>query len=318
MQAMFSRAHLTGMATSLADERRSPSWRLRRSLMRRAWSTAPPHARVALLVLGFLAIGLRAAAHPAVGIVVDGQGAVFYSDTVQVWRIAPDGSKSIAVPDVHTHELWLAADGSLFGEHLRYVDRRWEHRVWKRSPDGMVTDHIGMRSGFREDYRDFFFARDARGAMYWLDGRSPAAVRTRLDNGPIRTIAELPGKDPVWLAATPDGSVLFSSQGSIWRLLADGRLTHLSDAVSRSRNRYAVMGLAEDARGNVYAAAYADRAVRRLTPSGQVTTVTTTPEPWGPTGVAAAADGTLWILEASVTNAQRVRRIDRSGRVRVY
>lgn len=46
-----------------------------------------------------------AAAHPAINAVIDPQSAVFFSDTRQVWRIAQDGTKSVAVPDVHTHEL---------------------------------------------------------------------------------------------------------------------------------------------------------------------------------------------------------------------
>jgi hypothetical protein len=85
------------------------------------------------------------------------KGVVFFTDTQRVWRIAPDGTKSVVVPDVHTHELYVDADGNLFGEHLRYVNERWEHRVWKRSPDGTVTEVIAMRSGFRDDHRDFFF-----------------------------------------------------------------------------------------------------------------------------------------------------------------
>jgi sugar lactone lactonase YvrE len=78
------------------------------------------------------------------------------------------------------------------------------------------------------------------------------------------------------------------------------------------------MGLSTDTSGNLYAAAYGDRAVRRITPSGEVTTVATVPMMWGPTGVAVALDGAIWVLEASVTNAQRVRRVDPSGRVRVF
>lgn len=112
--------------------------------------------------------------------------------------------------------------------------------------------------------------------------------------------------------------MLLSSYGLIWRIAADGTSRPLPDTASGSRDRHAVMGMTEDKSGNVYAAAFADRAVRRITPAGQVTTVTTTPESWGPTGVAVASDGTLWVLEASATNEQRVRRIDPSGRVRVY
>jgi DNA-binding beta-propeller fold protein YncE len=49
-----------------------------------------------------------------------------------------------------------------------------------------------------------------------------------------------------------------------------------------------------------------------------VTTVATTPRDWKPTGVAVAPDGALWVLEASSTNAQRVRRIAPDGSSRIF
>src|SRR5215831_15591660 len=67
-------------------------------------------------------------AHPAIGVVMDATGAVYYTDTAQVWRIGPDGAKSIVVPNVHTHELWLDHEGNLFGVHEMGGDG-WSHRV---------------------------------------------------------------------------------------------------------------------------------------------------------------------------------------------
>lgn len=276
--------------------------------------------RPAIVALGLVMIAFPriAAGHPAVGVVIDRQGAVFFTDTQHVWRIAPDGRKSVAVPDVHTHELYIDADGNLFGEHLRYVNERWEHRVWKRSPAGTVTDVIAMRSGFRDDHRDFFFARDARGAMYWLERGTPVSLNRRVGAEAIQTVTKLTVKDPGWLSITPRGAALLSSYGVAWRVTVDGAAMQLPASVSRSRDRYAIMGLTEDGAGNVYVAAYADGVVRRVTPSGQVATVATSPRPWAPTGIAVAPDGTLWVLEAAVTNEQRVRRIDPNGRVQVY
>lgn len=46
-------------------------------------------------------------AHPPVGIVMDRSGVVYYSDLERVWKIEPDGRKTVAVPDAHTHELDL-------------------------------------------------------------------------------------------------------------------------------------------------------------------------------------------------------------------
>src|SRR5262245_59205077 len=74
-----------------------------------------------------------ALAHPGVGIVINSKGTVFYTDLVQVWRIATDGNRSVAVPNVHTHELYIDAHDNLYGEHLWYEGpstNRWGHRVW--------------------------------------------------------------------------------------------------------------------------------------------------------------------------------------------
>jgi hypothetical protein len=69
-----------------------------------------------LLVL----LSLPVMAHPGVGIVQDSRGNVFLTDLKQVWKIAPDGQRSVAVPNVHTHELILDKDDNLYGEHLWY------------------------------------------------------------------------------------------------------------------------------------------------------------------------------------------------------
>jgi hypothetical protein len=91
------------------------------------------------IILAALVLPAAAMAHPGVGIVEDSAGNVFYTDLAQVWRIAPDGTKTVAVPKVHTHELAIDADNTLYGEHLWYngeTANTWGHRVWKRAPDG--------------------------------------------------------------------------------------------------------------------------------------------------------------------------------------
>src|SRR5687768_16174030 len=96
-----------------------------------------------------LAAAVPARAHPGVGIVMDRQGYVFYTDLQHVWRIAPNGGKSIAVRDVHTHELSMDGAGNLFGEDSEYLGGdRWRTRVWRRAPDGRMTDVIPWTDGF--------------------------------------------------------------------------------------------------------------------------------------------------------------------------
>ncbi len=274
-----------------------------------------------VVVVGLLAFAGRpavAAAHPAVGIVVARDGTVYYSDTVQVWAIAPDGTRTIVVRDVHTHELRLDDDGTLYGEHLAYNGGQWSHRVWRRSPQGQVSDVVPTRPGFLSDVNDFSFHVDAAGLVYWLEGSAPARLRTRAGSGAAVTRASLDLTNASWLAVSRAGTVFVSEGGLVWRVRPNRPAERLPDGLSRSRDRLAVMGMSAADDGTLYVAAYADRAVRRWRPGGGIATIVTTPAGWGPTGVAVAADGAIWVLEASDRNAQRVRRVGPDGQVRVF
>ncbi|MEJ0031960.1 MAG: hypothetical protein WDO15_16965 [Bacteroidota bacterium] len=54
----------------------------------------------------FVLISASAFGHPGIGIVEDSRSNIFYTDLSKVWKVTPDGRKSIVVQDVHTHELF--------------------------------------------------------------------------------------------------------------------------------------------------------------------------------------------------------------------
>jgi len=279
------------------------------------------------VVLG-LATGLAAPAiaHPGVGIVMDRLGNVFYTDLAQVWKIAPDGRKTVAVRGVHTHELCLDAEGNLYGEHLWYEGERtdrWGHRVWRLGTDGKLVDIVPAREGFRRDYS---FVRDAAGNMYWTEGEGPLRVRRRSPDGTLTTVGKCAScRAGGWMAARPEGSVLFLDQGDLREMDSGGALRmlakHLGARVMTQvqvGDRHLVMGIWTDEAGNAYAAIYGARQVKRISPKGDVQVVATSGFPWSPTGGLVAPNGDLWLLEYSLTNAARVRRIGKNGRERVF
>lgn len=151
-----------------------------------------------------------------------------------------------------------------------------------------------------------------------MEGSRPATLRMRAPGAEVRTLASFDFTNQSWLSVAPDGTAYVSENGAVWRVRRGGAAERLAAGLSTSRERMAVMGVAQTPDGGIVVAAYDDRAVRRLSPSGAVTTVTTTPSGWAPTGVADGPDGAVWILEASESNAQRVRRVAPDGSIRVF
>ena len=179
-----------------------------------------------LLVLFFAASAL---AHPGIGIVMDSRGNVFYTDLKHVWKIAPDGTKSIAVRNVHTHELSIDAEDNLFGEHLWYegdATRKWGHRVWRLDRVGKLTDVIPAREGFLSNYS---FVRDRAGNMYWVDRDRDNTLMKRAPDGSLSSIARKAGvRDVRWLTVTPEGTVYLIDLLDIRRITPQGRINTIA------------------------------------------------------------------------------------------
>ena len=281
-------------------------------------------ALCALVFVAAAAAPTVASAHPSVSVVMDSKGNVFYSDLNRVWMLAPDGQKSIAVPNVHSHELFIDRNDNLYGEHLWYTGstKKWSHRVWKREPDGTISDVIPVTEGFREDYS---FVRDTAGSMYLKALHRPLRITKRSASGTTTLLSSGPFSDIRWMVAGNDGALYLVDSVHLKKILPDGRVVILAPSIaSRSVSRlnvgarHAVMGLWMDGRANVYAANYGAGSVKRVSPSGDVSVVDNSAFPWSPTGGMVAPNGDLYILEASVINEVRLKRIGHDGSVRYF
>ncbi len=293
-----------------------------------SWHTEGMRFRLLIGVVFLLSIWPPLQAHPGVGIVMDGRGNVYYTDLERVWKITPAGEKSVAVRDVHTHELYVDPQDNLYGEHLWYEGEktdRWGHRVWKLAADGKLTDVIPARQGFRDDYDDFHFVRDRQGSIYWVDRGEPDVIRKRSPEGVVTTLATAPFEDVRWMTVTPEGTVYLVDRQDLVRIAPNSPpVTVARGLADRTRdflffeNRHAVMGLWTDPAGNVYAAITTDALVRRITPEGKVEIAARSFGGWYPTGGFVAPNGDLWLLEYGRFNKARARRIDKAGKSTVF
>jgi hypothetical protein len=161
--------------------------------------------------------------------------------------------------------------------------------------------------------------------MYWAARGKTTEIRRKTPDGRISPLARGPFRDVRWMTASPGGTIYLIDSGDLKRIPPNGKVENLSTRIaSRSMlrvnvdDRHAVMGLWLDKANNLYAAVYGAGEVKRITPSGEVSIVATSRLPWGPTGGMVAPNGDLYILEASITNAVRLRKISRNGGTRVY
>jgi hypothetical protein len=282
--------------------------------------------RAALLVMTLVLAPLSAVAHPGWGVVRDSRGNVFYTDLHQIWRIDAQGLKSVAVPNVHSHELYLDADDNLFGEHLWYegdATKRWGHFLWKLSADGRYSQITPRLEGFRTEES---LVRDGAGNQYWRVGTT---VKTKTPSGQVSTLTTLdaaagPNEGNI-VAATRAGVLYTQVNGTLFRIEPDGR----SRVLARNLNRrtltarhvqpwHTILGLCPDAQGNVYVAVTGARVVNKVGIDGETTVFLRAPIGWLPSGVLVANDGDVYVLESrDVGDEARVRRVAKDGSVTV-
>ncbi len=258
-------------------------------------------------------------AHPGIGIVQDSKGNIYYTDLQQVWRIAKDGSKSVVVKNVHTHELYMDAADNLFGEHLWYNGEKvdtWGHYVWCLKNNGILDTVIKPSTGFLINYS---FVRDDAGNMYWVERSAVSQFKKKYPDGRIETIAEGKFKDIRWMYVTVNGIVYFIDYHDLYKLDINGKFIIVAkDITQRSAgvtpmngDRHSLFGIWTDKNENIYLASYSGRVVKQISQTGEIKDMVYSTLPWSPTGGLFDKDGNLWVLEASVTNAVRVRKVSK-------
>lgn len=267
----------------------------------------------------FLSIGSILKAHPGPGIVKDSKGNIFYTDLVQVWQIWPNGKKTIAVPGVHTHELFMDAYDVLYGEHLWFNGEKantWGCYEWRLHPDGKLDTIFGPAPAFQNEYA---LNRDARGNQYYVQ-HAPVKKFFRINpDGSLKKLAEGQFNSIRFTFVTREGNWYFTSENNLYLLDTLGRISmRVKDIGSATlshpgnfKDPY-VVGIWEDPRHNVYVADYSGQKVKRVDTEGKVDVIAHSKSPWSPVGGLIDDQGNLWLLENDIINRVQVRKINKA------
>ena len=255
-------------------------------------------------------------AHPGVGIVVDSKNNIYYTDLEHVWKLTPDGKKSIAVRKVHTHELYIDANDNLYGEHLWYNGERintWGHYVWCFRNNNKLDTVNGPSAGFLKDYS---FVRDKNENMYWVERDPINSFKKKSRDGNISVLLTGKFKDVRWMHATKKGIIYFIDLDDLYKINITGKLLLIAKNISRNTpafriydGKHSLMGIWTDNVENIYVANFSGQVVKRISQDGKVENFVYSNTPWSPTGGKFDNEGNLWLLEYSLTNKARVRKI---------
>jgi hypothetical protein len=256
-------------------------------------------------------------AHPGIGIVKDSKGNIYYTDLKQVWKVdAITGKKVIAVHNVHTHELYMDANDNLYGEHLWYNGEKlntWGHYVWCLKNNGVLAKIIEPTEGFLSNYS---FVRDSAGNMYWVERFTTNRFMKKTPSGKITKIAEEKSGFIGWLYSTSNGTLYFTEGNNLKKLTADGTIVLLSGNLGSKTTGFTFEGRNYDGYGiwtddanNLYIAMIDEKKVNRISGDGKVQTILFANSLWTPCSGLFDKKGNLWLLEYSITNECRARKV---------
>lgn len=266
-------------------------------------------------------------AHPGIGIVMDNEGNVFYTDLTHVWKISPDGTRTIAVKNVHTHELYLDANGDLYGEHEWYEGEatdKWGNYVWCLSKDGVFEKFIPDVEGFLDNTT---LIRDREGNSYWAKefGNDDVLMKQTLD-GRNHKFTSHKFDDIRWMHYSEnDNNLYVVDHLAVKKITPSGVVEILATDLKENKpsfegvaDRHYIFGLWTDTDKNVYVALYGAGKVKKINPTGRISTLFVSEEGWSPCGGMIDKNGTMWIMEFSSRNSTRVRKIVSNGEDILY
>ncbi|WP_430468016.1 hypothetical protein [Winogradskyella ouciana] len=280
-----------------------------------------------ILLLFYFFIINSLEAHPGIGIVMDNEGNVYYTDLTHVWKISKEGKLTIAVENVHTHELYLDSNGNLYGEHEWYngeATDTWGNYVWCLNKEGNFEKVIPDFEGFLDNTT---LIRDNEGNSYWSKKSGNGEVLMKQSvNGDNYKFSSHQFDDIRWMHfSTNDENLYVVDNLKIKKITPSGNVEVLAENLKENGapfmgvgDRHYIFGLWTDTHKNIYVALYGAGKVKKINHKGEITTVFVSDEGWSPSGGLIEKDGTLWIMEFSTKNKTRVRKVMPNAEDMIY
>jgi hypothetical protein len=270
------------------------------------------------LICCFLLFKQALLADPGVGIVIDSKGNVFYTDLSNVRMLKPDGTKSIAVPNVHTHELYMSPNDELFGEHLWYNGEQlntWGHYLWKRNADGTIIKIKDSTAGFADES----FVRDIADNKYSIEKGIPSKFWMTDTTGKKILLGEASLRGIGRLHISPKGSLYFTNHADLYVIPAGDTLQrYLADVGEKSgldkitNGSHAILSTWSDNKDNLYIAT--GGIIKQITKKKLVNVVYKSADGWSPAGGLITSTGDFYVLEYNSKNEVRVNKISAAER----
>jgi len=275
---------------------------------------------IKIIVVGIMCITTAniVQAHPGIGIVMDSKGNVYYTDLNHVWKISPDGQRSIAVRNIHTHELFIDTEDNLYGEHEWYEGEatdKWGNNVWCLQNDGKLVKTIADVEGFLDNNT---LVRDDSGNSYWAEHHDDYEIlKIQRANGANSNYSAHRFNDIRWMYYSRHNNYLYVVDNlQLKQVSSNGKVAVLADNLktddppfSGVADRHYVFGIWTDNSKNVYLALYGAKRIIRMNPEGNIATIYESPAGWSPCGGLVAPDGTIWLMEFSSKNETRVKKL---------
>lgn len=254
--------------------------------------------RLALILIATCLLTASINAHPGAGIAVDRFGQVYFLDTGSgLWKIDTRG-RLTHLSETLFH--WLAIDES----------NRFQNT---QIPSGALGEILRVGASptvlISSDYP---IAIGADGNLYYPSGPAGNLRMTQMTpSGTTLEIATLPKTvkgEPLpyvgGIVIGPDGSLFYTEDSAIKRITPQGRIgTAVTvgapaspPSIPATDQHPYLRGIAVDRSGVMYVADTGDARVLKITPTGKITTLLETQNPWSPTAVAVSGSD-LYVLE---------------------